>query len=439
MQKARALALVSLFVACISPAQSQGLMEGTFVRGLGAGMGAGTAASLSKGKTVRNTYEQMLQAQQAMLAQTKAIEQYVAIGAQLQVKKQWANAEQYFQSALQLIAKRDGPGSPKSVPVLEKLAKVSKEQNKLDQAIGYQKTVVAFANRGAQQNPAAAVQAQADLSSMYMDKGDFSNAEGVLKQSTEIVRRDKSINPKTYSSTLKVYGVVLRKLNKMAEADLIEAELAQQSGEAAATTAASTAASASTSAAEQHVTAAPAVVPAATTSTAGTTTAATSVTATTPAATPAATPAPDAASTAAESKAETSSSASAAASTSDGATSSSAASPSAAVSESATAAPAANAAPPVLLPPPTADWPVMGEDGKIVSEPSVPQAKSSQPAPASSAPAPASSEPAPTSSAPTSASPAGEAAPSTSSQTTSASPAEAADSGKSEGKQGSAE
>ncbi len=195
MQKARALALLLVSIGCISPAQSQGMMEGTFVRGLGAGMGAGLAGSMGKGKVVRRTYESMLQAQQAMVAQTKQIEQYVATGVQLEAKKQWANAEQYFRDALKMIAKRDGPGSQKSAPVLAHLAKVTKNQNKLDEAIGYQKTVVAFANVSKAQNPTAAVQAQADLSSMYIDKGQYANAEGVLKQSADIVRHDRSVSP----------------------------------------------------------------------------------------------------------------------------------------------------------------------------------------------------------------------------------------------------
>jgi hypothetical protein len=375
MQKARALALVSLFVACMSPAQSQGLMEGTFVRGLGAGMGAGTAASLSKGKTVRNTYAQMLQAQQAMLAQTKAIEQFVSTGAQMEAKKQWANAEQAFQSALQMIAKRDGPGSPKSAPVLEKLAKVSKEQKKLDQAIGYQKTVVAFANRAAQQNPAAAVQAQTSLSSMYIDKGDFANAEGVLKQSTDIVRRDKSINPSTYSSTLKVYGVVLRKLNKIAEAEQIDAELAQQGAEAATAAATHT---------EPDVSAAPAAVPNA----AATAPANPSSSLTTPSAAPAATI--DSASAAVDVKPEATSpqDVSASAPTAQTPTTSSSISTSPSVETSPSSPPPSAegavsstnaAAPAALLPPPTADWPVMGADGKIGSEPSAPQSQSAEP------------------------------------------------------------
>ncbi len=329
MQKARALALLSLSLACITPAFAQGMMEGTFVRGLGAGMGAGTAASLGKGKTVRRTYESMLQAQQAMLAQTKAIEQYVAAGAQLEAKKQWTNAEQYFQYALQMIAKRDGPGSPKSVPVLEHLAKINKDQKKLDQAIGYQKTVVAFANRAAQQNPAAAVQAQNFLSSMYIDKGDFTNAEGVLKQSTDIVRKDRSINPQTYTSTLKVYGVVLRKLNKTAEADQVDAELATQSTDGTSTTAQTATPAHSNS---PVVTATPPAVP----GDAGS--ANTSATSTTNSA------AVDPTTAAGSALPETA--------------------PSAAANSSSASVPVS-----VPLPPPTADWPVIGSDGKISSEP----------------------------------------------------------------------
>jgi len=367
MQKARALALVSLCLACISssPAWSQGMMEGTFVRGLGAGMGAGTAASMSKGKTVRRTYEQMLQAQQAVLAQTKAIEQYVATGAQMIAKRRWATAEQYYQSALQLIAKRDGPGSAKSAPVLEKLAKVSKEQNKLDQAIGYQKTVVAFANRDAKLNPSAAVQAQTDLSAMYVDKGDYTNAEGVLRQSTEIARRDKAIiSPTTYTSTLKVYGVVLRKLNKTEEAESIEAELAQQ-----APSAAPPAGVVSTVVEHSH---AP----------------------THPAHTAASPP------NAVHGHSNSNSAGNAAASAAEASTVSSAVkveTSGGAESQVTSATGSGATAPGALLPPPTADWPVIGSDGKIGSD-----ADASQPQTALEAPQSTNAEPAVSSAAPAS-------------------------------------
>ncbi len=355
MQKARALALLLVSIGCILPAHSQGMMEGTFVRGLGAGMGAGLAGSMGKGKVVRRTYESMLQAQQTMVAQTKQIEQYVATGVQLEAKKQWTTAEQYFQDALKLIAKRDGPGSQKSAPVLAHLAKISKSQNKLDEAIGYQKTVVAFANVSKAQNPVAAVQAQTDLSNMYIDKGDLSNAEGVLKQSADIVRHDKSVSPKTYSTTLRVYGEVLRKLNKEAEAALIDAELASQnepnSITAAATpagTAADAQAGSSQPAAADSV--APPAVSADSTSVSAASTADSTIvpavsTATSPVTAPAAVP-PESAPVVS----------SAPAAQPDGST--------------------ASATPPgALLPPPTADWPVMDSSGNIVSQPSAPQAE----------------------------------------------------------------
>lgn len=331
MQKARTLALLLVSIACISPAQSQGMMEGTFVRGLGAGMGAGTAASMGHGKVVRRTAESLIQAQQAMIAQTKTIEQYVTTGIQLQAKKQWATAEQYFQEALKVIAKRDGPGSPKSAPVLARLANVAKNQHKLDEAIGYQKTVVAFANNAKAQNPTAAVQAQTDLSSLFIDKGDLSSAEGVLKQSADIVRHDRSIPPKTYSTTLRVYGEVLRKLNKNSEADVIDAELASQGGESGAG-------------------AAPV---------AGTQPAATATLPAVPeAGTEVSTAPPEATAPQVPSESSTATPATAA--------SSSTGSP---VATEAAAASSPPASPPgTLLPPPTADWPVMTSDGKIVSE-----------------------------------------------------------------------
>ncbi|HNB24067.1 MAG TPA: tetratricopeptide repeat protein [Candidatus Melainabacteria bacterium] len=373
MQKARTLALLLVFIACISPAHSQGMMEGTFVRSLGAGMGAGTAASMGHGKVVRRTAESMIQAQQAMIAQTKAIEQYVGAGIQQQAKKQWQTAEQYFQEALKMIAKRDGPGSPKSAPVLARLANVAKNQHKLDEAIGYQKTVVAFANQSKAQNPTAAVEAQVDLSSLFIDKGDLANAEGVLKQSVDTVRHDRNIPPKTYSTTLRVYGEVLKKLNKNTEAEVVAAELAKQSGEVPAT-AAATEPPAVSSAAPPAVSISPAP---------------TDVTAPVDAA--AAAPATNSVSeqTAPPAGAST---VSAATSTEPSATTPASAAPSEPSTSAAAAAapsePTANNPPGALLPPPTAEWPVMNSDGKIVSESS---SEPSQPA----APPPAAAEPAP--------------------------------------------
>ena len=413
MLKARTLALLLVSFWCVSPAQSQGMMEGTFVRGLGAGMGAGTAASMGHGKVVRRTAESMIQAQQAMLAQTKAIEQYVATGVQLAAKKQWQNAEQYFQEALKVIAKRDGPGSPKSVPVLAQLAKVSKNQHKLDDAIGYQKTVVAFANAGKAQNPTAAVQAQVDLSNLYMDKGDLANAEGVLKQSADIVRTNKSIPPKTYSTTLRVYGEVLRKLNKEAEAETIDKELAAQVEPATTASAGAPAGAAQTA----DTSVAPQVVPADATAsstssntnttasaaaTAGATSAPSTVIA--PNATAAASVTPTASGTPTASDPSSSDAAldlkapatatqpepNPAATAPAAPTASAAPTPSTTSSSAASADAGASQNPPPsggLLPPPTAEWPVMNSDGKIGAEPTAPAADSPPAAPAPAPPA----------------------------------------------------
>ena len=382
MQKARTLALLLMSIACISPAQSQGIMEGTFVRGLGAGMGAGTAASIGHGKVVRRTAESMIQAQQAIVAQTKAIEQSVATGIQMQAKKQWASAEQYFQDALRMIAKRDGPGSPKSAPVLSRLANVAKNQHKLDDAIGYQKTVVAFANNARAQNPTAAVQAQVDLSNLFIDKGDLAKAEGVLKQSADTVRRDRSIPPKTYSTTLRVYGEVLRKLNKTAEADVVDAELASQGTEAPpATTAVGVQPEAPSVAVEtaEHAAAPPVV----------------------PAPDPSATPAEPGTSAAAASGAnQTAAGAEIAAEdashrqvSADGSATVATSNSSSSAAPSAEAAPAAP--PGELLPPPTADWPVMNADGKIVSESSAESSAQSNSVSSPSVTAPSSESDAP--------------------------------------------
>ncbi|HEY9786766.1 MAG TPA: hypothetical protein V6D17_15295 [Candidatus Obscuribacterales bacterium] len=201
------------------------MIEGTSVRGLSAGLGAGTAAGLSKGRVFQRTYDMGLQAQQAVVAQTRAIENYVVLATQYEAKKQWENAEKCYTYALQFIARRDGPGSPKSAPLLENLARVCKEQRKINDAIGYQKTVVAFANASKVQSIPKIVQTQNDLSNLYISKGDFASAEPIARKSVELVRNDRSISPRELHATLRVYGEVLRGLHREPEAIAIESSI----------------------------------------------------------------------------------------------------------------------------------------------------------------------------------------------------------------------
>jgi hypothetical protein len=212
-----------VLLTVVLPAHAQGIGEFSGVHAGAAGLGAGLAASQNHGALVRNGYEAAGQLQQAVYYQNRAIQQYLAVGQTYEAKKQWKFAEQAFTYVLQVIAKRDGPGSPAAVPALKHLVAVSKGQNKPDQAIGYQKTIVAFAHAAPKRDTDNLLKEEQALSDMYIQKGDFTNAEPVLQDAVKIQETAPKMTPERRSATLKVYGRVLRELKKLDEADAVDA------------------------------------------------------------------------------------------------------------------------------------------------------------------------------------------------------------------------
>lgn len=219
-----------LILAVLSPlampdgARGQALGEFAGVNAGVAGMGAGVAASMGNGALVRRTYESAAQAQQAMMAQNQAVEQYFKMGNQFEMKKQWENAEKAFTYVLQVIARRDGAGSPKSVPALKHLAAISQQQNRLDQAISYQKTVLAFTKAAKVPDKIAIVEESVNLSKILIKKAEYSLAEPIMRESVALAKQT-TMPRSDYQTTLQVYGRVLRQLNRQEEAQAIEAEL----------------------------------------------------------------------------------------------------------------------------------------------------------------------------------------------------------------------
>jgi hypothetical protein len=193
------------------------------------GLGAGLAASREHGQVVRRSYEAMVQAQQATIAQTKAIEHYMSVGCQLESKKQWSDAEKSFTYVLKVVALRDGPGSIKSVPALQHLVNVSKEQGKLTEAIDFQKTVVAFTKSAKVPNQQAVFNSQIDLSKLFIQHDDYTNAEPILRETVATSTVYAAMPPEKRQHALTLYAKVLRKLHKDSEADAIEATANQNS------------------------------------------------------------------------------------------------------------------------------------------------------------------------------------------------------------------
>lgn len=207
-------------------AYAQSMIESTAVQGAAAGLGAGLAASRDHGKVVRNTYESAVLAQQAVAAQTKAVQQYMKIGMQYETKKDWDNAEKSFKYALHVVAQRDGPGSIKSVPVLQHLVTVTQAQGNLQDAINFQKTVVGFTKAAKIPDQHAVYNEQVNLGNLFIQKEDYTNAEPVFR---EVLAAPAPALPQTQRIvTLDSYGKVLRKLRKNSEAEQVEAELEKQ-------------------------------------------------------------------------------------------------------------------------------------------------------------------------------------------------------------------
>lgn len=225
------LSCISLSMVVPLAAAGQGIGEYGGLNAGMAGLGAGLAASLNHGAVVRRAYESTIEAQQALLAQNKAVEQYYKLGNQFELKKQWENAEKAFHYVVQVIAKRDGPGSPKSVPALKHLVAICQNQNKLDMAISYQKTVLTFTKGVKVPDPKVLIQETGRLSDLFIRKSDYVSAAPLLHDEVALCKQTP-VAPAEYQRTLKVYGSVLRHLDRLDEAKKVDDLLVSLSAEA---------------------------------------------------------------------------------------------------------------------------------------------------------------------------------------------------------------
>jgi hypothetical protein len=199
-----------------------GLSQGMFEQGGGyagvAGLGAGLAAGgRSHAETLKHSFEAVGRAQQAIQQsvqeQTAIIEHNMKLGCQYEAAKQWESAENAFKWVLQGVAHRDGPGSPAAVPALKHLVNISEAQEKLDDAIGFQKTVVAFGKTAAKGlDPSSLAKDQIRLSELYCKKNDYSTAEPILRDLVQ--DPNPYIKDEQRCQALANYYEVLQRLNK---------------------------------------------------------------------------------------------------------------------------------------------------------------------------------------------------------------------------------
>ncbi|MBX9876970.1 MAG: hypothetical protein K2Y22_00790 [Candidatus Obscuribacterales bacterium] len=235
--RSSAISSALLLSLCLLPAKAQSIMEfgdlraGAAGTGAGAGMSAGLGHKNALNKSFQKATKAMTAAQKAAFdTQTQAINQYWSSGCRYEVAKQWANAEKTFAYVLQVVTLRDGAKSSTRVPVLQKLVTATKAQKKLDQAIGYQKSIVDYHKGASRPDERAIVKMQADLSGLYLDKHDYAAAEPILKDSVALYAKYPSLPQVQRMVTLRTYSKVLRNLKKNEEADKVDLSITQNAG-----------------------------------------------------------------------------------------------------------------------------------------------------------------------------------------------------------------
>jgi tetratricopeptide (TPR) repeat protein len=217
MKRQRIFGLLLVAFTMPQAGLSQGMVEQGGIYSGVAGLGAGLAAGgRTHADTLKHSFEAVGRAQQAVQQsvqeQSANIERNMKLGCQYEAAKQWENAENAFRWVLHGVAKRDGPGSVASVPALKHLVTISEAQHKLDDAIGFQRTVVAFNKVNRAVDYSAFASDQIRLINLYLEKGDYATAEPMLQEVVE--NPNPSLPDKERCTALQSYFEVLHHLNK---------------------------------------------------------------------------------------------------------------------------------------------------------------------------------------------------------------------------------
>jgi hypothetical protein len=214
MQKHGVFWLLAATLLAIQPGNSQAIMEYGGVNASSVGLGAGLGLSLSHGMAVTHSMQAATSAQAAILDKSRAIEQYMQMGCSYEANKQWDNAERAYRYALQVVASRDGPGSPKSVPALQHLVGIATVQHHWNDALDMQKTLVKFAK----QNPndvTATVKEQVNLSKLFIQTNNYPQAEVNLRESLTLCASHPSVPSTQRDEALSQYAQVMRQLDSV--------------------------------------------------------------------------------------------------------------------------------------------------------------------------------------------------------------------------------
>ena len=198
-----------------------GLNLGNGPRGRGGGRSSSGGGAAAVTRTYHAEENPDLTPQRALQQQDTAILQYMSLGSQLETKKQWVNAEKAFTYVMKVSAIRDGVGSPKMIPTLQHLVKVTAAQGHWVEAIGYEQRLLGFANNATNPNPNAVINATISLANLYAEKSDFENAEQSFKDAYHLIS-EPSVPPEKKEAVAHAYGKFLRKLCRDDEAQRID-------------------------------------------------------------------------------------------------------------------------------------------------------------------------------------------------------------------------
>lgn len=190
------------------------------------------SAGRGKKAAAANPVSALSPSQQVFVVRTRAIQQYMAAGAQYEGKKQWDSAQSAYEYVLKVVALRDGPGSVYGVPALQRLVAVSRAQSKFDQAIGFQDTVLNFAKAPKTPDSKAIINAQMVLADLLVQNKELNSAEVILGESITYCTEHPGVSPELRKAAYKAYVDVLRTEHKDGRADEIE-KIAAQSDRAA--------------------------------------------------------------------------------------------------------------------------------------------------------------------------------------------------------------
>jgi tetratricopeptide (TPR) repeat protein len=268
-----AMLLAVLASSAVSmPAQAQGMMEGTGLQGSAAGVGGGLGAGAYKlfnrntekaassvGKSLNATsqaqgptaseiktktesmtaaakekaevdpaaagklWQELAQYRQKQFGKQDpvAAEAYKNAAMALLKGKQFSQAEDDFKMALGYCNRINGDKSPKSVAILQNLARSLKEQERAAEAIPYYKQALELQEKQPNADARSTFTTKSGLGEALYRSGTYADAEPLLKLSVEQGQANNYCSKEEMAALLDTYAGCLRKDNKADEAEQI--------------------------------------------------------------------------------------------------------------------------------------------------------------------------------------------------------------------------